>query len=222
MKKKLLIAAAICILLFIIAAIVVYLFVVKQAFVPTGAMANTIIPGDLVAGYRLFGEVRRGDIVTFRLPQDPKVIYVKRIIGLPGEEILVRSTEVLINGKPLPEQKVMVRLSSCAECALLPEISTEPAPTGADWKVYYDGERDGDDHLAPGMKYGVDAPFRIPAGHYFVMGDSRDNSLDSRFWGTVPAENVISSVTMVVVSYEMEGNRRTGKMRDNRAFLKIR
>ena len=103
MKKKLLIAAAICILLFIIAAIVVYLFVVKQAFVPTGAMANTIIPGDLVAGYRLFGEVRRGDIVTFRLPQDPKVIYVKRIIGLPGEEILVRSTEVLINGKPLPE-----------------------------------------------------------------------------------------------------------------------
>ncbi len=187
--------------------------------VPTGSMANTIIPGDKLVMTTEVGEVRRGDIVVFKLPLDPKVLYVKRIIGLPGEEILVRGTEVLVNGNPLPEQHVFIKLID-NKYGILPVVRTDPAPPNARWKVFYDEiDTTGDDHLSPGMKYGVRQPLRIPAGHYFVMGDSRDNALDSRFWGIVPAANIVGKPTLIYSSIDKSVN--PPKERPERAGIKI-
>ena len=90
--------------------------------VPTGAMANTILPGDSLVVDRLFGEIKRGDIIMFKYPMDPSVRYVSRVIGLPGETIEIRGTAVLINGEELSERRTMVDGESEAP---LRELSTE-------------------------------------------------------------------------------------------------
>ncbi|HWQ32460.1 MAG TPA: signal peptidase I [Blastocatellia bacterium] len=199
-----------------IMALFLMTFIAQAVQVPTGSMQNTINIGDqLFVNKFIFGrntpvigrllparEIRRGDIIVFKLPTDPKVNYVKRVIGLPGDEILIQGTRVLINGQPLPEQHVSVRLPIDNDrYAALPVVNVEPPPPGAKWKVYYDADKGQDvavdDHYTNGMKYGVKTPYRVPEGHYFAMGDSRDNSLDSRFWGTVPRDNIIARALYV-------------------------
>ena len=206
-----------------IMALFLMTFIAQAVQVPTGSMQNTINIGDqLFVNKFIFGrntpvigkllparEIRRGDIIVFKLPKDPKVNYVKRVIGMPGDEILVRGTEVLINGQPLPEQHVIVSLRDSERHAALPVIKVEPPPPGARWKVYYDVLKGPEDHIAPDMEFAVDKPFRVPEGQYFAMGDSRDNSLDSRFWGTVPRDNIIARALYVHWSLKPPGDEGT-------------
>src|SRR5436853_7262079 len=84
-------------------------FFIKMVRVPTGAMANTIVPGDCLVVKRLFGEVKRGDIIIFRYPSQPTIQYVSRVVGLPGETIQVRDTLVYINDREIPENRVFVK-----------------------------------------------------------------------------------------------------------------
>lgn len=199
-----------------IMALFLMTFIAQAVQVPTGSMQNTINIGDqLFVNKFIFGrntplignllparEIRRGDIIVFKLPTDPKTNYVKRVIGMPGDEILVRGNEVLINGKPLPEHRIGVRLPFHSDrMSALPIEKDAPAPPGAEWKIYYDVERDEDTPLPGDMKYAVREPWRVPEGHYFAMGDSRDNSLDSRFWGPVPRENIIARALYVHWSF---------------------
>ncbi|MFN0119819.1 MAG: signal peptidase I, partial [Blastocatellia bacterium] len=198
-----------------IMALFLMTFIAQAVQVPTGSMQNTINIGDqLFVNKFIFGrntpvigallparEVRRGDIVVFKLPHDPKTNYVKRVIGLPGDEVLVKGEQVFINGQPLPEQALKVELGGHDRAAALPVVSEKPAPEGAKWRVYYDNSREvtpeDDAHVSPDMKHGVNQPLRVPADRYFVMGDSRDNSLDSRFWGLVPRDNIIARALYV-------------------------
>src|SRR5262245_6899637 len=93
--------------LFVIAGLAAYMLLfLRIVQVPTGAMANTVIPGDSLLVTKRVGEIKRGDLVLFKFPQDPKIIYLKRVIGLPGDKVLLRSTEVLVNDQPVPEQHV--------------------------------------------------------------------------------------------------------------------
>src|SRR5207253_3678397 len=121
-------------------------------------------------------------------PRNPKIRYVSRIIGLPGDRLLVRGTSVFINGKELSEQRVMIELSGL-ERAFNREIDVEPAPPGAPYKVYYDVSKHdeaAEENEAPVFRFATNSEVTVPPDKYFVLGDNRDNSLDSRFWGFVP------------------------------------
>jgi len=162
------------------------------------SMANTLIPGDrALCGWNV-GEVKRGDIVMFKLPTDPKVMYMHRVIGLPGETIQVKGHRVFVNGGELPEERALVRLTGLEE----PQspVKIEPKPQGAWYRVFYDVDRysDGDDfEINPAVKYGVAASYKIPPDNYFMLGDSRDNCMDSRYWGTVPRDLIVGKAIMI-------------------------
>lgn len=214
-KAKALIVVVAALVLFLIGGAAYFLVSYQIARVPTGAMANTIIPGDRVLCGRRIGEIKRGDIVMFKLPTDPKVMYVKRVIGLPGETIQVKGRSVFINGAELPEERALVRLTTPEEASSVVEV--EPKPQGTNYRVFYDSEQSVDDDLSGvmmDMKYGAAEPYPIPQGHYFVLGDSRDNSQDSRFWGTVPRELITGKAIMIIDS-KAKGN-------DNRLFKTLK
>jgi signal peptidase I len=200
-KGKALIIVAAALFLTLAGVGTYFLIYYRVAYVPTGAMANTIIPGDRVLYRTHFGEIKRGDIMLFKLPTDPKVIYVKRVIGLPEETIQVKSHRVFINDKEAPEERALIRLTEEPE---LPVVKVEPKPQDAWYRVFYDVDRysvGGDDfEINPAAKYGTAEPYRIPQGHYFMLGDSRDNSEDSRYWGSVPRDLIVGEALMIVGS----------------------
>jgi len=173
---------------------------------PTGSMANTIIPGDRLLCQISNGEMRRGDIVLFKLPTDPKVQYIKRVIGLPGETIQLRGTQVLINGQELAEARTFVDPENLQ--GELKELSSQG--TGA-YRVFYIKRESRGDEEFHGAKYAIAEPFQVPPGHYFVLGDSRDNSLDSRYWGTVPHELIVGKALMIIDSKAPNGEKRAFK-----------
>ena len=193
-------------------------FIAQAVEVPTGSMQNTINIGDhFFVNKFIFGkrtawlgplqpsrEIKRGDVIVFKLPSDPKVNYVKRVIGLPGDTVHVRGESVFVNGQALPEQRVSVELTGdYSKRAALKVLKTDPPPPGAKYKTYLDHAPGGAIHaqMETGAKFAVKEPFTVPPDNYFVMGDSRDNSLDSRFWGTVPRTNVIAHALYVHWSY---------------------
>jgi signal peptidase I len=218
-------------------------FVVQAVKVPTGSMQNTILIGDhLLVNKFIFApgpvlpflpqrEIRRGDIIVFKYPgrfpseqfltksvSDTvpfKINYVKRVIGLPGDHVEVRGTDVYINGQPLPEHKVPAvnppnyddgDSSNGDEkgAPLKDERGTPltganvPVPTGeSEYNAYWQPGRLRDSARAVSGEV-----FNVPDGHYFVMGDNRDNSEDSRYWGFVPRDLVIGRAMFVYWSYD--------------------
>jgi signal peptidase I len=177
----------------IVIAVILALFVrtwVVQAFkIPTGSMEPNLLIGDhllvnkLVFGPSLGGferavlpqeEPSRGEVVVFKYPEEPERDFIKRVIGLPGETLEVRDRRVYINGTPLDEPYVHF---------LEPSFGGE----GGIGDVRH--------------KYG---PVTIPEGHYFVMGDNRDNSQDSRYWGFLPRGYIKGKALVIYWSYDAE------------------
>jgi signal peptidase I len=198
-KGKSLIVVGAALFLVLAGAASYFLIYYRVVRVPTGAMANTIIPGDRVMCRMYAGEVERGDIVIFKFPEDPKEMYLSRVIGLPGETIQVKGHRVFINGGELPEERALISLANPQE-PQLPVVKVEPKPQGAWYRVFYDVDRysEGDDfEIAPELKYGASAPYKIPPGNYFLLGDSRDNSMDSRYWGTVPRDLIVGKAMTI-------------------------
>jgi signal peptidase I len=190
--------------------------------VPVGSMANTLIPGDFLLVTRNFGEIRRGDIIVFKFPQDPKVSYLKRVIGLPGDEVQLKKRQVFINGELWPEQRVFIKFDSPL-LSLAPEVSREPAPPAAMYRVYYlaqevdEGEPD-----TNFLKFAVAAPATVPLDSFFVLGDCRDNSLDSRYWGFVPRANITAKPLSIISSTAPPGQPAETEMRNQRAFTEVK
>jgi signal peptidase I len=177
----------------IVIAVILALFVrtwVVQAFkIPTGSMENNLLIGDhLLVNKFVFSptdtglermllpvsQVRRGDVVVFKYPEEPERDFIKRVIGLPGETLELRRKVVHINGKPLDEPYVHF---------------LQPASGGTAELTSFDLRE----------SYG---PVVIPAGHYFMMGDNRDNSRDSRYWGFLPERYIKGKALLVYWSYE--------------------
>ena len=176
----------------IVIAVILALFVrtwVVQAFkIPTGSMENNLLIGDhLLVNKFVFGptigsvdrallpirNIRRGDVVVFKYPDEPDRDFIKRVIGLPGETLELRAKKVYIDGKPLNEPYVH----------FLQPASDAQEITRFDVREQY-------------------GPVTVPAGQYFVMGDNRDNSQDSRYWGFLPGHYVKGRALMIYWSYE--------------------
>jgi signal peptidase I len=181
-------------------------FLFEPFRIPSDSMMPTLLDGDFIFvnkftyGLRLpvvnkefvaLGEPQRGDVVVFRLPSDPSTNYIKRLVGLPGDHIVVREKRVYVNGEEMP-----VRLDGMFE----PFASTPLAQIGVemlgtvDHRVLYIDER---------PSYDFDSV--VPEGHLFFMGDNRDNSRDSRFpeVGFVPVDNVVGKAVRIWLNWRL-------------------
>ena len=151
----------------------------------------------LFRGRFLGRTAQRGDVVVFRLPRDPGQTWIKRVIGLPGDRVRVRGGQVFVNGTALPQTPAgMIPDHDAPDRAVL-QVG-ERTPNGRAY-VTYDG--------GPGQPGDDTGDYVVPADQYFVMGDNRDNSLDSRFSpasggvGLLPAENLVGRAKIVLVSW---------------------
>ena len=156
----------------ILVAVLVQSFAVKPYLIPSTSMADTLVPGQRVLVDRLayrFAAVHRGDIIVFRGPQPPHEVMIKRVVGLPGDMLSIRDGRLFVNGNPAPDSYVD-KVAGSIEPTVPPDPNTILNP-GEPWSLY--------------------RPYRVPAGRYFVMGDNRTDSSDSRFWGTVPRSAII-------------------------------
>ena len=155
-------------------------------------LASSIRPGRLMGA-----QARRGDVVVFRLPRDPRQVWIKRVVGLPGDTVQVRGGVVFVNGAAVRQ----TRLDFVADHDAPQRRVQRVRETLADGRSYvtYDG--------GPDLPGDNTPPRRVPAGHYLMMGDNRDNSLDSR-WppeigvGLLPAENIVGRAAMVLASWK--------------------
>lgn len=194
----------------LLAVLVLRSFVVEPFRIPSGSMLPTLHIGDFILvekyayGLRLpvintkvlnVGEPQRGDVVVFRYPKDPSLDYIKRIIGLPGDHIRYERKRLYINGTPVDlkvEGKYVLESNQhyAVELALLKEhLGT------VDHQILVDPVGD---MSAPQLQQGQ---YVVPPGHYFVMGDNRDNSNDSRVWGTVPEENLVGKAFLIWMNW---------------------
>jgi signal peptidase I len=201
-------------------ALVVRTFFYQPFNIPSGSMKQTLLVGDYLFaskfayGYsryslpfglipfegRLFGaEPKRGDVVIFKLPRDNTTDYVKRVIGLPGDAIIVRDGLVYINGQVLPQTPAGEYVGPEAGWRAKPRFQ-ETLPNGVTHYVLHWPQQAELDNVGP---------FKVPEGHYFMMGDNRDDSIDSRVSsrygvGYVPYENLIGRAELVFFSIAID------------------
>ena len=158
-----------------------HLFVDKLAFAPSGPISKYILP---------YTEVKRGDVIVFRYPMDIRQNYVKRAIGVPRDRVKIVNKQVYINGRAIDEPyKVHSRGFSDTYLDNFPSTPSFPVYPGAI------------DMLSGHVK---DGELVVPDGAVFAMGDNRDNSADSRFWGFVPRENIVGKPLFIFWSYDAE------------------
>ncbi len=185
-------------LLLIIVAVFIVAFAVQPFRIPSASMVPTLLVGDFLLVDKQTatldhlplapGKLRRGDVIVFHYPPNPAVHLVKRVIGLPGERVRLHDDHVFINGQPLAEPYAIYRPSP-------------PDPYRDDFPRLTSTDPDVDSHWWMELRHLVDhGELRIPANQYFVLGDNRNNSEDSRYWGLVPAGAVVGRPLLVYLS----------------------
>ena len=206
-------------------------FLFEPFKIPSGSMIPTLWVGDLILvnkfhyGVRLpvinlkitdGNPVERGDVMVFRYPPKPNLDYIKRVIGLPGDEIAYLNKQLTINGQPAPKtplpdffeedslryikqfeeriplgDKPEASVTSVRLHRLLNDADRPAFVPGADEFMFKDN-----------CRYTVEGvTCKVPEGHYFMMGDNRDNSLDSRYWGFVPEKNIVGKAFFVWMNF---------------------
>jgi signal peptidase I len=186
----------------VVIAVFVITFIVQAFQIPSPSMENTLLVGDYLLVNKLcyggggvgdyfmpYRRVQRGDIVVFHYPVDPAQHFVKRVIGLPGDRVRMVNKQVLVNGVPLKEP--YARFSYPADDGFRDNFPRLDAMSGLtpEWWLQL-------------RKLVENGQLIIPEGHYFVMGDNRDNSSDSRYWGFVPRANIIGRPLVIYWSVQ--------------------
>jgi len=181
-------------------------FLVEPFRIPSGSMMPTLLDGDFILvnkfsyGLRLpvlgtelveINEPARGDVVVFRYPGNPSIDYIKRVIGLPGDRITYFRDRLTINGEPVGQQTKGVYSATGVAMAMSGASLRQELVGGVEHDILEDPRR-----------YTREGEYIIPEGEYFVMGDNRDNSNDSRFWGTVPEANLVGKAFMIWMNWD--------------------
>ena len=195
-------------------------FVVEPFKIPSGSMVPTLRVGDLILVSKFHYGIRlpvsntllipnhkpeKGDVMVFRFPPDPRMDYIKRVVGVPGDKVAYINKQIIINGEALPRQDLGEFFDS--DSMRYSQQFTEVLG-GVKHNVLNDKNRPSD------VNGPSDFPFRdqcvynpqgfectVPDGHYFMMGDNRDNSLDSRYWGFVPEKNIVGKAFFVWMNF---------------------
>lgn len=194
----------------ILIVLVVRSFVVEPFRIPSGSMMPTLLVGDFILvnkfayGIRLpvlntkvidTGSPERGDIMVFRYPENPKIDYIKRVIGVPGDHILYRNKQLTINGQPAPQKLLGTYVGEGSGSVMTGARRLEENLLGTEHDIL----------VMPGRNvFGGDFEYVVPEGQYFAMGDNRDNSRDSRAWGTVPEKNLVGEAFMIWMSWDWD------------------
>lgn len=214
--------------------LVIRAFIFEPFRIPSDSMMPTLLDGDFIVvnkyayGLRLpvldrkildVGEPQRGDVVVFRYPPDPKINYIKRLVGLPGDTVRVKDDQLIINGKPVPAVDVSRYNDGCySNFRLMTEtLGTHthqtlscrtPDSIGAQASPSCNRHMD-HSYLCtePAMGGATDRgdsdEFVVPAGHYLMIGDNRDNSEDSRYWGFVPEQNLVGKASRIWFNWDL-------------------
>ena len=195
-------------------------FLFEPFKIPSGSMIPTLLVNDLILVNKFHYGVRlpvinrkildnhspeRGDVMVFRYPPKPSLDYIKRVVGLPGDEVAYLNKQLTINGKPLPKvalpdffdvdsmryAKQFEETNGERKYRLLNDDDRPSFIAGADNFPYRDN-----------CRYSTEGVVcKVPEGHYFMMGDNRDNSLDSRYWGFVPEQNIVGKAFFVWMNF---------------------
>jgi signal peptidase I len=195
-------------------------FVVQAFRVPSSSMENTLLAGDFMLADKFhfadndgawgrllpYRSIRRGDIVVFRNPVELPQYVVKRVIGLPGDRLRLQNKVVYINGKPLRESYAV------HEAAYDAYRDSFPAPNSRDLSNNIDSQ-----WRTEMRRYVAGDELVVPQGKYFVMGDNRDRSLDSRYWGFVPRSNILGRPLVIYLSVRGWGDN-TSAVSDDKLF----
>ena len=196
-------------------------FLFEPFKIPSGSMVPTLLVGDLILVSKFHYGVRlpvinkkiienhpvaRGDVMVFRYPIDPRQDYIKRVVGLPGDEISYLNQKLSINGVPVattPQGEHYDEDSMSYSPMYTEKLGEVEHKLRVDLRraAYYGPEP----HTFPNADHCRYSPegvvCKVPAGHYFMMGDNRDNSMDSRYWGFVPDENIVGKAFLVWMNF---------------------
>ncbi len=208
----------------ILAVFLLRSFLFEPFKIPSGSMIPTLMVGDLILvnkfhyGVRLpvinkkiidNNDPKRGDVMVFRFPAEPSIDYIKRVVGLPGDEVSFRNQALSINGVPVSTER-MPEPGFYDETMMryFPEFKEKLG--GAEHRIlvnpkfqpFYGAEDKIDFPFRDNCRYGAEGvTCKVPPGHYFTMGDNRDNSQDSRFWGFVPDANIVGRAFFVWMNF---------------------
>lgn len=186
-------------------------FVVEPFRIPSGSMMPTLLVGDFILvnkfsyGLRLpvlntrfldLGSPQRGEIIVFRYPEDPRVDYIKRVIGVPGDTVAYRNKVLYINGTEVPQKYVTSYVGAGSGAVMTGANVREETLNGSSHQILV---------VPEGFEHGFE--YTVGEGQYFVMGDNRDNSRDSRFWGTVPEGNLVGKAFFIWMNWDTAAGR---------------
>jgi signal peptidase I len=195
-------------------------FLFEPFKIPSGSMIPTLLVGDLILvnkfhyGVRLpvvntkvlsNNEPQRGDVMVFRYPPQPSLDYIKRVVGVPGDEVAYLNKQLTVNGQPVPK---VAQPDFFDPDSMRYGKQFQETQNGKTYGTLNDNDRPA---FVPGASdftfkdqcnYTVEGVVcKVPAGHYFMMGDNRDNSLDSRYWGFVPEANIVGKAFFVWMNF---------------------
>ena len=213
----------------VIAAVLILRSFIYEPFqIPSGSMMPTLLVGDFILvekfAYGLkepisnstlipTGAPKRGDVVVFKYPEDTRIDYIKRVIGLPGDRIVYQDKQLFIKpacaGDDCPDfAPIALSAGEVGEFSqsgvALERFSEALTERGHD--ILKNPQRPDPMQLYYGQPNTAQNEWVVPARHYFTMGDNRDNSTDSRFWGFVPEENLVGKAVAIWISFEFERN----------------
>lgn len=216
-------------LIAVVVALILRFFIISAYKIPTGSMVPTLKVGDFIFAYKSSYGVpipftsgskwgsrlpERGEVVVFRYPGNESVNYVKRVVGLPGDRIAIKNKKLIINDDE-------------ARYSELPEAVIADLP-GREYYMPFQESFQGASHLviwSRADEADFFGPIVVPPGHVFVLGDNRDSSDDSRYWGAVPVQNLEGQVGMVWMSFDWLnrwGDERYPSVRWERVFKSVR